>query len=544
LGALLFRLLTGRAVFDLAGHDVVERARIICETSPAPPSAVVESVGNTGRAISGDLDAITLKSLHRDPARRYRSAEHLAEDVERRLSHRPVLAAPDSWSYRLRKFVARHPLATAASVFAATALVTATVVALWQTRLADRERDRAQARLTDVRRLANTLIFELYDLVENSPDATTRRRSLVQQGLAYLDQLASDAGADGQSRVELAEAYARLARVQGLQGQANLGDRSGAISSLEKARALLAPLRSASPVPVDVELADLRMLRQLASILSDPERVRSLTAESIDRTEALSKRYPDRADVLEARGNAYFFAALRAASEGALPLWTEANRAFSDLVASLPGDATHLRNLALTEKYIGGQHHAGGRLDLARSHYERALALDRQVEIARPNNRQTTMDLAFDLGNVAAVLIEGVPRDLPQASALYRESLALRERAAAQDPQDVFARQAVGFCLMRLSQLSLQQDDVDGALRFGRRAVDTYESLPGGDQVARKGLAWLAFGEAARQGGKRRVGCDAIRRAHVYYTKAPERERQANVAPDWSELLQSCETRP
>jgi tetratricopeptide (TPR) repeat protein len=180
-------------------------------------------------------------------------------------------------------------------------------------------------------------------------------------------------------------------------------------------------------------------------------------------------------------------------------------------------------------------------MDLARAHYERALALDRQVEKARPNDRQTTLDLAFDLGNVAAVLTESVPLDLPRAAVLCRESLVLRERASEQDPQDVFARQAVGFCLMQLSRLSLQQGDVDAAIGYGRRAVDVYESLPEEGHLARRGFAWLAFGQAARQAGRRTEGCEALRRAHAYYTRAPERERQASTVPDWPQVLGSCE---
>jgi non-specific serine/threonine protein kinase/serine/threonine-protein kinase len=541
LGALLFRLLTGRAVFYLSGRDAVERARIVCEATPERPSTVAKAIGKCRiPAISGELDAITLKALHKLPARRYRSAEHLAEDIERHLTHRPVLAAPDSWAYRLRKLVARHPIVTAASAVAVTALAALTVVALWQARRAELERDRAQARLTDVRRLANTLIFDLYDRVENSPNVTPLRRFIVQQGLAYLDRLAADAAGDPQLSVELAEAYARLARVQGLRGQSNLGDTESAVSSLNKARALLVPLRSASTVSVEIQLADLRMLRHLASILSDVDRARSLMDEAIERTEALNRRYPDRADVRESLANVYFYAALVARGDAALPLWTEANRAFGEVVARVPDDPTQLRNLALTEKYIGGAHHAAGRLDLARAHYERALVLDRQVAKARPGDRQTAMDLAFDLGNLAAILTEGMPQDLAQAAALYRESLGLRERASAQDPLDVFARQAVGFCVMRLSQVSLQLGDVAAALTYGRRAVDAYESLPDAGQVSRKGLAWLAFGRAVGEAGRRAEACDAFRRAHEYYVKAPEAERQVNAAPELRQLLGSC----
>ena len=534
LGALLYRLLSRRPVFDLHGWDPADRARLVCETLPEPPSAAARAAqagpgASAGLAVSQDLDLIALKALHKDPSRRYRSAEHLAEDIERYLAHRPVLAVPDSRVYRVRKFVARHPVATAASTLA----LVATATALWQARRADGERDRAQARLADVRRLANTLIFDLYDRVENTPNATPMRRSLVQQGLAYLDKISVDAGADPQLNVELAEAYGRLARVQGMRGQSNLGDSEGAASSLEKGRSLLAALRSRPNVTVEVELTDLRLLRVLASTVTiDPNRARRLIAECVDRTQTLGAGYPDRNDVIEAQANAYFYAALMSGSDETLRRWTEASGVFHELVTRMPNNPSHVRSLALTEKYIGAFHHNARQLDLARAHDERAFELDRQVQALRPDDRQTTIDLAIDLGNVASLLWQAAPPDLRQAAALYRESLVLRERAAAKDPQDVYARQALGYCLMQLSDLSRQPGDVDAAVGYGRRAVDTYESLPASEQLARRGLAWLSLAKAAHVAHPRTEECTALGRARDQFTKA------SAASPNERQMLQ------
>ena len=108
--------------------------------------------------------------------------------------------------------------------------------------------------------------------------------------------------------------------------------------------------------------------------------------------------------------------------------------------------------------------------------------------------------------------------------ALYRESLVLRERAVAQDPQDVFARQALAFCLTELCNLSRRSGDLDAAVEYGRRAVDAYEALPASEHLIRRGNSWLAFGNAASAAGKPADGCAALRRARQYF-------RQASVAP-------------
>ena len=101
LGAVLYHLTTGQPPHPV--HDLSPRAleRAICEVGPARPSL--------HRAdLKGDLENILLKALHPEPADRYASARELADDIERYLEHRPVLATPPRWWYRMRRFVQRH----------------------------------------------------------------------------------------------------------------------------------------------------------------------------------------------------------------------------------------------------------------------------------------------------------------------------------------------------------------------------------------------------------------------------------------------------
>jgi tetratricopeptide (TPR) repeat protein len=300
---------------------------------------------------------------------------------------------------------------------------------------------------------------------------------------------------------------------------------------------------------VDVEVADLRLLRELASTIDEPDRARTLLAECIERADALGSRFPDRPDVLEARANAYFFAALVAGPKEALRLWGDSNRVFQQLADRAPGDLTHLRSLALTEKYIGAEHHAAKRLDQARTHYERALELDRLIQQAKPEDRQTASDLAFDLGNVASIARESEPPDLARATSLYRESLLLRERVAALDSRDVFARQAVGYCLLQLSNLSRVRGDIREAVEYGRRSVAAYESLPPSTALVRRGYAWLALGRAHTAAGHHEDGCVALRRAREVFTlvQTSPRDRallEADTPAFVSRALEACRPRP
>lgn len=101
LGAVLYEMLTAKRPHRLTRYDQAELQREICESDPEPPSTIA------GSPLKGDLDNIVLKAMHREPARRYRSAEQFSEDILNHLERRPVLARPDTLGYRLSRFTAR-----------------------------------------------------------------------------------------------------------------------------------------------------------------------------------------------------------------------------------------------------------------------------------------------------------------------------------------------------------------------------------------------------------------------------------------------------
>jgi serine/threonine protein kinase/formylglycine-generating enzyme required for sulfatase activity len=138
LGALLYELLTGCTPHRLSsstGSSPLERLRVLCETEPLLPSACVATASepamapnlrrHLARELRGDLDWIVMTALEKERGRRYASVDGLAADVERHLAGDPVLAAPPSAMYRLRKLVRRH---RAFAIGAAVTLVTAGVL--------------------------------------------------------------------------------------------------------------------------------------------------------------------------------------------------------------------------------------------------------------------------------------------------------------------------------------------------------------------------------------------------------------------------------
>jgi tRNA A-37 threonylcarbamoyl transferase component Bud32 len=149
LGVLLYQLLTGRHPFARPDASPIEALRAICEDEPRLPSSVA---GNGGRELRGELDAILLQTLNKNPAARYPSVTAFAADLRAWLEGLPVSAIRQSWWRRSTKVILRYKALSAAIATAVLMLVTGIVVTSIEARRAlhaEREalvqRDRAES---------------------------------------------------------------------------------------------------------------------------------------------------------------------------------------------------------------------------------------------------------------------------------------------------------------------------------------------------------------------------------------------------------------
>ena len=162
LGVVLYELLAGRCPWDVSKLSRYEAERCVCESDPPPMSAAARiqratsgadaaaaPAGLLPRELSGDLDRIVAMAMHKEPPRRYGSAEQLAEDIRRYLEGEPVLAHPPGRLYRLGKLVRRHWPSSIAALTALTLILGLSITSLLMARralsAADSER---QARRT------------------------------------------------------------------------------------------------------------------------------------------------------------------------------------------------------------------------------------------------------------------------------------------------------------------------------------------------------------------------------------------------------------
>ena len=205
LGVLLYHLLTGRRPYVVEQGSPHQIAMAICEQDPQRPSvatgrgeatardagalppasadAIASARGVTAdgwrRRLRGDLDAIVIKALRKEPERRYGSAEQFSEDIRRHLTGLPVAARAGSRGYRARRFLWRNRVAVAALAIVLAALVGGLGVATWQARVAQTERVRAEGEESRSRRHLYAAQMNLAGQYWTSADVT--------RTIAFLD---------------------------------------------------------------------------------------------------------------------------------------------------------------------------------------------------------------------------------------------------------------------------------------------------------------------------------------------------------------------
>lgn len=236
------------------------------------------------RALRGDLNAIVLRCLQDEPARRYSSAEALGNDLKAWLDGLPVAAARGDRLYRARKFVARHRWGVAASAIALLAVGGTTALALHQAREAREQarlaQDNARRAEENAARAENTTKLVVDMFTEASPTGSTRGTQLTAAEL-----LRSASGRIERELADMPESQAELYYTVGM-GLANLDEYDAGVALIERSIAQMDALGMRGQLPATARINRAVLHRRKGELEQADARAREALAE-LQRTDAV-----------------------------------------------------------------------------------------------------------------------------------------------------------------------------------------------------------------------------------------------------------------
>ena len=364
LGVLFYELVCGRRPYTLRRESRGALEEAIVASDPVHPSATgLSEIIATFRATTpkllrrklvGDLDTIALKALRKRPADRYGSPLEMLRDLERYRRGEPVLARPDSATYRLGKFVGRNKLAVGAATATTLALAVGLAGALWQAGVA---REQARVARSEAARATAVQDFLLDLFRANSvaqPDPAKARETTARELL--------DLGGRG---IDETLKTAPEARVTVLGTLADMYHQLGMFPEAAQQRQREAAAATEAYGPGDPRVAN-ALINYAADIADLPERARQLPA--LEQAKRILDAAPD--DSSEMRGRLLMMLA-RANSYTSV----DRMRDYADqAVAFFRERFPQSDNLSIALAHAAGARMRKGDAEAAAAMYEQAIA--------------------------------------------------------------------------------------------------------------------------------------------------------------------------
>ncbi|MCB9899580.1 MAG: serine/threonine protein kinase [Planctomycetes bacterium] len=501
LGLVLYELCCGRPPYRLEALSLAQVAQVVQERPPARPSSAEPG-------FPADLEAILLKTLEKDPARRYRSAGDLGDDLRRFLDGRAVLARPPGALHQARLFARRHRALVGGAALAVLALVAATIVSSVFALHARDEAARAERALLserEARAEAQTLAEREATLradAEQARDAESEQRAAAeaardaeQEQRRRAETLFADQLQLGLSLV--LDVGERLRRLEG--GSALTSDLlASTADQLERLTAL------ADPDDTDVRVALAEAHLRLGDALGNPMANNQLgDADAAEAHYARAEELVDEVAVLKARaapgdaadpsaasptddvgvlrlraGLALRRGDLRFGADDGVSARSAYERSLETserLAALAPDDGAAAIDAAVAHNRLGRVAIHEGRTREGLDDFLRALELYEGVLARDDAPSEARTGRAATLAKIGAALLD--LRRFDEADTMLAE--AERDFTALADASPGDAEHAVGLVqAQRLrGAIALRRDDVDGAVRLLREALAICERL-------------------------------------------------------------------
>ena len=475
LGAILYQLLTLQTPhrFARAQPTHTEMMRVVVGSRPIRPSQAARDPQMQQR-LRGDLDNIILKALRKEPAQRYGGVIAFSEDIRRHLEQLPIRARRATALYRAGKFYRRNKLAVLAAIIILITLVAGVITTTRQARVARRQRALAERRFNDVRKIANSLMFELHNAIKDLPGALAARQIVSQRALEYLDSLAQESGNDLSLKSELATAYGKIGLVT--------FDVPQAINSHRKATTLNEELVQAEPKNVLYR----KQLSESYNNLSDVLKIAGNSTQSIEYArrslavmQALAKENSGDREIQVALADRYLSLGLALIDAGdfkqALQSDLQAMSIQQEVVARDPSDKQAVRDFAGLCGNVANAYEDSGDYATALEYSRKSLNGESELVEVDPTNARSRRSLwaaFFRLGRQLALT-----GDTAGALQNYTKATQLIEGLSAADPQDRGHRRWLAVTYLSLGELMVKLNQFDKALENYRKATAISEEI-------------------------------------------------------------------
>ena len=504
LGVLAYQLLTGERPYHLetsSHRELLQKVESLTVPRASTRLDTVSSADHLSRiaadrattlsrlrkALAGDLDNILMKALEREPDRRYVSVAAFSADLGRYLAGLPVEARVDSLAYRVRRFVARHRVGVAISAVSGTVITGALVATAFAYLQAQAARNEADERFNQVRAIANTMMFDVYDDIETVPGTNSARGTLAATAQAYLETLAAAENAPVDVLLEAAQGYARLAAILNQQTVSDTENRELGRAAWEKALALYTRITTEHPESADAfaSLGRLHSSRANERLYIDNEAVAArdeleLAFAAFDEATALD---PDSVAIEVDR----LTAKKRLADSYKWQNdYEEAHRLLNPLIddvlataARWPADVGALRTKGEVLQLRGENNWFRNQFEEGVLDYGQALEAFRQaLEAGGPNQAidQSLADTHWSRGNT---LIEFERYD--EAAADYSAAMELLAVRVARDPDDAGAARRLAILRGSMAQAVVRMGRADEAVALMTETNQWFESQAAAD---------------------------------------------------------------
>jgi len=444
--------------------------------------------------LAGDLKNILLTALHADPARRYRSARDLADDLERYLDHRPVQATPDSLGYRARRFAQRNRAVCAAAALAFIAIVAGTTTSLYQAR-------KAQQRFTQVRTLANHFIFDFEDAISRTPGNLNAQKLVASTAREYLGSLRADSKSDRGLAGDLAEAYSRLAVIE-----RGLGNFKEEINDLHQSLTILTSVERdccSNPRLKSVYLQGLSRFVETNAASGDLEEGRKMALQAVPAarrwvdsapTEPLAEKSLSKA--LKSQG---YLQGIMGQHQSALDSLSEAVRRTDLFIVRHPDDEVARQDAVNEREYLAQELEALGRNREALNTVVEGEAIEDQLLAKTPGdrNRQRARIRLTSLQARLVALLSKSKDQQEQSVKIARHAYELAYDLSQRSPGDLQQLDLASVMAGRLANRLVGNHQTSEALSIQRQASGLLRQLLNADPGNRRNQYIFANNQAA-----------------------------------------------